>query len=39
MSLTGVQEAVDRILNRSGSDAEILQGVVDALAERVEHYS
>lgn len=39
MSLTGVQEAVDRILNRGGSDAEILQGVVDALAERVEHYS
>jgi GAF domain-containing protein len=39
LSLTGAQEAVDRILNRGGSHAEILQGVVDTLAERVEHYS
>jgi L-methionine (R)-S-oxide reductase len=39
MSLTGAQEAVDRILNRGGSDTELLQDVVDALAERVEHYS
>jgi L-methionine (R)-S-oxide reductase len=39
MSLTGVQEAVDRILNRGGSDDEQLQAVVDTLAERVEHYS
>ncbi|HET7760665.1 MAG TPA: GAF domain-containing protein [Gaiellaceae bacterium] len=39
MSLTGAQEAVDRILNRGGSDAELLQDVVDALVERVEHYS
>jgi GAF domain-containing protein len=39
VSLTGAQEAVDRILNRGGSDAELLQDVVDALAERVEHYS
>jgi L-methionine (R)-S-oxide reductase len=39
VSLTGAQEAVDRILNRGGSDAEILQGVVDALEDGVEHYS
>ena len=39
MSLTGLQEEVDRILNGGGSDEEILQSVVDALAERVEHYS
>ena len=39
MSLTGLQEAVDRILNRGGSDVEILQEVVDALEQRVDHYS
>ena len=39
MSLTGVQESVDRILNRGGSHGEQLQAVVDTLAERVEHYS
>lgn len=38
MTLTDVQEAVDRILGRGGSDEQILQGVVDAL-ERVDHYS
>ena len=38
MSLGGLEEAVDRILDRGGSDEEVLQGVVDAL-ERVEHYS
>jgi GAF domain-containing protein len=32
-----VQEAVDRILDRGGAD--VLQGVVDALQEQVEHYS
>ena len=36
---SGALEAVDRILNRGGSDAEILQGVVDALEQRVAHYS
>jgi L-methionine (R)-S-oxide reductase len=39
MSFTGLQEAVDRILDRGASDDQILQGVVDALEERVEHYS
>jgi L-methionine (R)-S-oxide reductase len=39
VSLTGVQEAVDLIVNHGGPGAEILQDVVDALAERVEHYS
>ena len=38
MSLTGAEEAVDRALDRGGSDEEILQAVVDAL-EQVEHYS
>ena len=39
MSLAGLQGAVDRIVYRGGSDAEILQGVVDTLEQRVEHYS
>ena len=39
MSLGGVQEAVDRIVERGGSDEEVLQGVVDALETEVEHYS
>jgi len=39
MSFTGLQEAVDRTLDRGGPDDQILQGVVDALEERVEHYS
>jgi L-methionine (R)-S-oxide reductase len=37
--MTGAQEAVDRILNRGGSDAEVLQGVVDVLHDRIDHYS
>jgi L-methionine (R)-S-oxide reductase len=37
--MTGAQEAVDRILNRGGSNAEILQGVVDVLHDRIDHYS
>jgi L-methionine (R)-S-oxide reductase len=37
--MTGAQEAVDRILNRGGSDAELLQGVVDVLHDRIDHYS
>jgi L-methionine (R)-S-oxide reductase len=37
--MTGVLEAIDRILNRGGSDEEVLQGVVDVLHDRVEHYS
>jgi L-methionine (R)-S-oxide reductase len=37
--MTGAREAVDRILNRGGSDAEILQGVVDVLHDRIDHYS
>ena len=39
MSLSGVQEAVDRIVGQGGSDEEVLQGVVDALETEVEHYS
>jgi GAF domain-containing protein len=37
--MTGVQEAVDRMLNRGGSNEEILQGVVDVLHDRLDHYS
>jgi L-methionine (R)-S-oxide reductase len=37
--MTGALEAIDRILNRGGSDEEVLQGVVDVLQDRVEHYS
>ena len=37
--MTGAQEAVDRIIDLGGTDEEVLQGVVDALQERVEHYS
>jgi L-methionine (R)-S-oxide reductase len=37
--VTGAQEAVDRILNHGGADEQVLQEVVDALHERVEHYS
>ena len=37
--MTGAQEAVDRILNRGGSDANVLQGVVDVLHDRFDHYS
>ena len=37
--MTGALEAIDRILNRGGSDEEVLQGVVDVLHERVNHYS
>ncbi|MFL5922049.1 MAG: GAF domain-containing protein [Gaiellaceae bacterium] len=37
--MTGAQEAIDRILNRGGSDEEVLQGVVDVLHDRFEHYS
>ena len=37
--MTSAQRAVDRILDRGGTDEEVLQGVVDALQERVEHYS
>ena len=39
MSLSGVHEAVDRLVDRGGSGEEVLQAVVDALQERVEHYS
>lgn len=39
MTLTGLQEGVDRILEGGGSDEEILQGVVEALEQLVEHYS
>jgi len=39
VTLTGLQEGVDRILERGGSDEEILQGVVEALEQLVEHYS
>ncbi len=36
--MTGAQEAVDRILNRGGSDTGVLQGVVDVLHDRIDHY-
>jgi GAF domain-containing protein len=39
VSITGLQEAVDEIVNGGGTDGEILQSVVDALEEQVEHYS
>jgi L-methionine (R)-S-oxide reductase len=39
VSLNGPQETVDQILDRGGTDDEILQSVVDALEEQVEHYS
>jgi L-methionine (R)-S-oxide reductase len=39
VSLTGLQEAVDGILERGGPDGELLQAVVDALEQQVEHYS
>jgi GAF domain-containing protein len=34
-----LQEAVDRIVEHGGSNEEVLQGVVDALEEQVEHHS
>jgi L-methionine (R)-S-oxide reductase len=37
--MTGAQEAVDRILDRGGADAQVLQEVVDVLHDRVDHYS
>ncbi len=37
--MTGAQEAVDRILDRGGSDPEVLQSVVDVLHDRVGRYS
>jgi GAF domain-containing protein len=37
--MTGAQEAIDRILGRGGWDVEVLQGVVDVLHERIDHYS
>jgi len=37
--MTGAQETIDRILARGGSDEDVLQAVVDALHDRVDHYS
>jgi L-methionine (R)-S-oxide reductase len=37
--MTGAQEAVDRILERGGSDEDVVQSVVEALHDGVEHYS
>ena len=37
--MTAAQEAVGRILDGGGSDAEVLQGVVDVLHDRFDHYS
>ena len=37
--MTGAQEAIDRILDRGGSDVEVLEGVVDVLHDRIDHYS
>jgi GAF domain-containing protein len=37
--MTGAQETIDRILDRGGSDEDVLQAVVDALHDRVDHYS
>ena len=34
--MSGPQQAVDRILDRGGSDAEVLQGVVDVLHDRID---
>jgi L-methionine (R)-S-oxide reductase len=39
MTPAGAQEAVDRILNRGGSDEAVLQAVVAALHDHVDHYS
>jgi L-methionine (R)-S-oxide reductase len=39
MSPAAVQEAVDRILEGGGEQSAVLQAVVDALQEQVEHYS
>jgi L-methionine (R)-S-oxide reductase len=37
--MTGAQEAIDRILDRGGSDVEVMQGVVDVLHDRIDRYS
>ena len=37
--MTAAQEAIDRILNRGGTDEQVLQEVVDVLQDRVDHYS
>jgi L-methionine (R)-S-oxide reductase len=37
--MTGAREAIDRILDRGGSDAEVLQGVVDVLHDCIDYYS
>ena len=37
--MTGAQEAVGRILERGGPEAELLQRVVDVLHDRIDHYS
>jgi L-methionine (R)-S-oxide reductase len=37
--MTGAQEAIDRILHRGGPDVKVLQGVVDVLHDRIDHYS
>jgi L-methionine (R)-S-oxide reductase len=37
--MTAAQEAIDRILNRGGTDGRVLQEVVDVLHDRVDHYS
>ncbi|HSC50772.1 MAG TPA: GAF domain-containing protein [Gaiellaceae bacterium] len=39
MSVARVEEAVGRILAGGGTDEEVLQAVVDALQQQVEHYS
>jgi GAF domain-containing protein len=39
MSRGGALEAVERIVNRGGGDEAVLQAVVDALQQHVEHYS
>jgi len=39
MSHAGVLEAADRILNRGGSDEDVLAAVVELLHDGVEHYS
>jgi L-methionine (R)-S-oxide reductase len=37
--MTAAQEAIDRILNRGGTDGRVLQEVVDVLHDRVDRYS
>jgi L-methionine (R)-S-oxide reductase len=39
VSEAGALEAIERISNRGGDAEEVLQGVVDVLHDRIDHYS